>query len=68
MINQVLEGCDFATVAEPRRPGAVLLGRLDEADPLALGRLITLAENHGEAVGPKPPSRPRTRPSRRRAP
>ncbi|MEM1418698.1 MAG: methylmalonyl-CoA mutase family protein, partial [Myxococcota bacterium] len=51
MINQVLEGCDFATTSPAELED--LLARMTATDPLALGRLITLAENHGDVVGPQ---------------
>ncbi|HJL21622.1 MAG TPA: methylmalonyl-CoA mutase family protein [Polyangiaceae bacterium LLY-WYZ-15_(1-7)] len=51
MINLVLEGCDFATVAPDARQE--LLAKLPERDPQVLGRLISLAENvpeEGDAI------------------
>ncbi|HKX46394.1 MAG TPA: cobalamin-dependent protein, partial [Planctomycetota bacterium] len=48
MIDDLLRRADFATVA----PGALPpLERVLERDPQALGRLITLAENHPESHG-----------------
>jgi len=46
MIDVVLEGCDYATIetADP-----ALLERLPARDPLAMARLVTLAENAPEA-------------------
>ncbi len=49
MINEVLKGCDYATVGPEALDG--LLARLSEKDDQVLGRLITLAENHGETCG-----------------
>ncbi|MEM6957962.1 MAG: methylmalonyl-CoA mutase family protein, partial [Myxococcota bacterium] len=52
MINLVLEGCDFATV-EPDEVQPLLKTLEGAPDERALGRIITLCENHpglGEAV------------------
>lgn len=51
MINEVLQGCDFATVEASEADA--LIAKIDTADAKTLGRLVTLCENHaaeGERV------------------
>ena len=50
MINDMLQQCDFATVTN--RNGE--LKHLPEKDPKAIASLITLAENDGLSLTPKP--------------
>jgi len=50
MINEVLRQCDFAVEGEPgSKTFEKHLPGLKERDPRALGRLVTLAENHPDA-------------------